>query len=333
MKVINLSESRPPLYPTTIDRRQALYLVIPLSTVNNPSKYFHITKEVDCEMGFAEFRALYDKKEPIAAITAYDYPTGLIAEKGGAEWILVGDSLAVTCLGYDSTSHVTLDEMIHHCKAVRRAVKKAILVGDLPMGSFEVSPEQALQSSIRLVKEGRADCVKLEGGAEMAPHVRKITQSGIAVSGHIGMMLQRAASLGGLRTYGSTVDEAETVLKDALALQEAGAFCVVLELVPEPIAKIITETLHIPTVGIGSGVGCSVQVLLQTDVTGLGVPAFGDYSKKYGNLMDQGISAIQQFKTEVQQRKFPNRSNTQIPDAPKDVVDKFRQVAASYQRK
>ncbi|KAF4476796.1 3-methyl-2-oxobutanoate hydroxymethyltransferase [Colletotrichum fructicola Nara gc5] len=216
----------------------------------------------------ATLRNLHKKREPITVMTAHDFPSAHVADHAGMEIILVGDSLAMVALGMEDTSEVLVEEMLLHCRSVARATKSAFTVGDLPMGSYEIAPEQALETAIRFIKEGRVQGVKLEGGKEMAPTIRKITTAGIPVLAHVGLTPQRQNALGGFRVQGKTSDGAMKVLEDALAVQEAGAFAVVLEAVPAEVAALVTEKLAIPTIGIGAGNGCSGQVLVQVDMTG-----------------------------------------------------------------
>jgi len=210
------------------------------------------------------------------------------------------------------TNQLTLDAMLHHCRAVARAVKAAFLVGDLPMGSYEVSPEQAIQSSIRLIQEGRVHAVKLEGGSELAPTAKRLTSLGISVLGHIGLTPQRASSLGGFRVQGKTLSSAQKLLSDALALQEAGCFGIVLEAVPAEIAEIVTEELDIPTIGIGAGGGTSGQVLVQVDMLGhypegRFMPKF---VKRYANLFEHAKSGMEEYMKEVRRGEYPKKEHT-----------------------
>lgn len=240
-------------------------------------------------------------------LTAHDFPSAHAADHAGMDTILVGDSLAMVALGMDDTSAVTLDEMIMHCRSVMRAASSAFVVGDLPMGSYEVSPQQGVESAIRLVKEGRVHAVKLEGGAMMAPTVETIVRAGIPVLAHVGLTPQRQNALGGFRVQGKSVASALAILNDALAVQEAGAFGVVLEAIPAPVAEMVTKRLTIPTIGIGAGAGCSGQVLVQTDMvgnfpTGRYLPKF---VKKYGDVWGEVTKAIENYRDEVKARSYP----------------------------
>ncbi len=202
-------------------------------------------------------------------LTSYDYPWALLVDQGGIDIILVGDSLGMVVLGYPDTVSVTMDEMIHHTKAVTRVVKHALVVGDMPFGSYNVSTEKAIENANRFMKEGRADCVKLEGGRTMASVVGAIVNAGIPVQGHIGLTPQTASALGGFKVQGKDADAARALIDDAKALEDAGCFSLVLEAIPSPIAKMVTEAVSIPTIGIGAGADCDGQVLVIHDMVGL----------------------------------------------------------------
>ncbi|KAG9237028.1 ketopantoate hydroxymethyltransferase-domain-containing protein [Amylocarpus encephaloides] len=257
-------------------------------------------------------RATYKKGEPITVLTAHDFPSGHVADAAGMEIVLVGDSLAMVAMGMDDTSEVLLEEMLLHCRSVARAAKSSFLVGDLPMGCYEIAPEQALESAIRVIKEGRVHSVKLEGGIEMAPSIKKITSAGIPVLGHVGLTPQRQNSLGGFRVQGKTAASAMRVLKDALAVQEAGAFAMVMEAVPAEIAALITRKLSVPTIGIGAGSGCSGQVLVQIDMTGNFPPGrfIPKFVKKYGDVWSESLRAIESYKDETKSRAYPAPEHT-----------------------
>ncbi|KAL1954188.1 hypothetical protein VTO42DRAFT_1544 [Malbranchea cinnamomea] len=269
-------------------------------------------------------QTLYKKGEPITMLTAHDFPSGLAAEAAGMDMVLVGDSLAMVALGMSDTSEVLLEEMILHCRSVARAATHALTVGDMPMGSYEISPEQGVETAIRIIKEGRVQSVKLEGGAEMAPTIRRITQAGIPVVAHVGLTPQRQHVLGGFRVQGKSTADAVRILKDALAVQEAGAFMVVLEAMPAEIASIITKKLRIPTIGIGAGNGCSGQVLVQVDMLGYYPPgrSIPKFVKKYGDLWGESLRAIEQYKSEVKSRTYPSEEYTY--PAQKEQIEEFR---------
>jgi 3-methyl-2-oxobutanoate hydroxymethyltransferase len=233
------------------------------------------------------------------------------------DMVLVGDSLAMVSLGMPDTSEVTLDEMIMCARAVSRAVNRSFTVGDLPMGSYEISPEQALASAIRMVKQGRMQSVKLEGGAEMAPQIKKITTAGISVCAHIGLTPQRQHALGGFRVQGNTLDKAMALYNDAKAVQDAGAFMVVLECVPSDIAEEVTSALSIPTIGIGAGNKTSGQVLVQIDMLDIRPPDsfMPKFVKRYGSIWDASVAAIKQYKDEVSDRSYPTAPYVYKSDA------------------
>ncbi|KAI9869266.1 MAG: hypothetical protein M1813_000054 [Trichoglossum hirsutum] len=257
-------------------------------------------------------RSLHKAGDPIAMVTAHDFPSAHVADAAGMDIILVGDSLAMVALGMEDTSEVVLDDMILHCRAVARATKGAFTVGDLPMGSYEVSSEQAVTSAIRLVKEGRVQGVKLEGGQEIAPTIARITAAGIPVLGHVGLTPQKQNSLGGFRVQGKTAESALKVFKDAIAVQEAGCFATVLEAVPAEISSVITKRLKIPTIGIGAGNGCSGQVLVQVDMTGNFPPGrfLPRFVKKYGDVWSESMKAIEKYREEVKSRAYPSPEHT-----------------------
>jgi 3-methyl-2-oxobutanoate hydroxymethyltransferase len=293
----------------------------------------------------ANLRSLHRKGEPITVMTAHDFPSALVADQAGMDMILVGDSLAMVALGMEDTSEVLLEEMLLHCRSVTRATKAAftvcpslsprpgqtrkawltsyLKVGDLPMGTYEIAPEQALATAIRFVKEGRVQSIKLEGGKEMAPTVRKITTAGIPVLGHVGLTPQRQNALGGFRVQGKTCNGALRVLEDALAIQEAGAYALVLEAVPAEVAALITEKLSIPTIGIGAGAGCSGQVLVQIDMTGNFPPGrfLPKFVKQYGDVWGEARRAIESYRDEVKVRQYPAPEHTY--PIPKEELDKF----------
>ncbi|KAI0187518.1 ketopantoate hydroxymethyltransferase-domain-containing protein [Xylaria flabelliformis] len=257
-------------------------------------------------------RSMYKKNDPIAMMTAHDFPSAHVADAAGMDMILVGDSLAMVALGMEDTNEVTVDDMLLHCKSVARATKAAFTVGDLPMGSYEISPEQALATAIRFVKEGRVQGIKLEGGREMAPTIKKIVEAGIPVLAHVGLTPQRQNALGGFRVQGKTSKGAIGVLEDALAVQEAGCFAMVIEAVPAEIASVITQKLSVPTIGIGAGNGCSGQVLVQVDMSGYFPPGrtIPKFVKQYGNVWRESLQAIESYRKEVKSRQYPASEHT-----------------------
>eukprot|EP00938_MAST-03A_sp_MAST-3A-sp1_P004865 g4865.t1 len=247
----------------------------------------------------------------ISMVTAYNYPQALHLDLAGIDICLVGDSLAMVELGHETTQQVTVEEMLHHTRAVARGAQHPLIVGDMPMGSYEVSPEQALETAYRFVKEGNADCVKLEGGKERSDVIRKIVSGGVAVMAHIGLTPQSISVLGGFRAQGRTAVKARALLDDALSLQDAGAFAVVIECVPPVVAEVITEALEIPTIGIGSGPHTSGQVLVFHDMLGMCVhPHFSTFTPKfckhYANLGAEISQGLEQYKREVETGTFPS---------------------------
>ena len=249
---------------------------------------------------------------PITCVTAYDYPAALALEEAGVDVCLVGDSLGMVVLGYESTLPVTLEEMIHHAKAVKRGLKRALLVVDLPFMSYQASPQQALLSAGRLLKEAGAEAVKLEGGTEVAATVRALRDAGIAVMGHIGLTPQSVHALGGYKVQGRDKATAAKLLKDAKALQAAGAFSVVLESVPGPLARRISRSLRIPSIGIGAGVGCDGQVQVWHDLQGALPGRRPRHAKAYGSQFTDQVAALKRYSAEVRQRTFPSKDETPL---------------------
>ena len=253
-------------------------------------------------------REAKERGERITMLTAYDAPTAQIFDQVGTDVLLVGDSLGDNFYGHTSTLPVTLDDMIHHTRAVTGAVRRALVVADLPFGTYEASPQIAHASAVRLMKEAGAHAVKFEGGRRVADHVRLLTSSGIPVMGHLGFTPQSENVLGGKRVQGRGQD-AERLSEDALALQEAGAFAVVLEMVPAPLAERVTEILAIPTIGIGAGPSCDGQVLVWPDMAGLSdwSPRF---AKQFGQLRAALLEAARAFNDEVRTGAFPTRAHS-----------------------
>ncbi|KAJ3259991.1 hypothetical protein HK103_001501 [Boothiomyces macroporosus] len=271
-------------------------------------------------------RKLYKDNTPITVMTAYDYPSGMFCEKSNMDMTLVGDSLAMVALGYPSTNPITLDEMIHHSKAVARGSKAPFLVGDMPFGTYESNINDAVNNSIKFMKEGNVEAVKLEGGVEMFDTVSKITSVGVPVLGHIGLTPQRAAALGGFKAQGRT---AIKLLEDAKALEEAGCFAIVLECVPETVATFITQQIGIPTIGIGAGNQCSGQVLVQLDILGVYDKLSPKFSKVYANVGNDITNALKTFGQEVRDRSFP-KSGDHTFKMQKGEDEEFLKWAAEY---
>lgn len=258
------------------------------------------------KMTIQKLKNMKVKKEKISMTTAYDYPTAYFVDKAGIEIILVGDSLAMTIMGLDSTVPVTIEQMIHHTKAVVKGAPTPLIVGDLPFGSYNVSKEQAIINSNRLMKEGGCDVVKLEGGEEVAHIVKAIVGSGTPVMGHIGLTPQTVSKLGGFKVQGKSVKAAKKILDDARVLEEAGAFALILECIPENIGKLVTDKVSIPTIGIGGGRFCDGQVLVFHDMLGLFEKFVPKFVKKYAELGIEIVEGLEKFKNEVKDGSFPS---------------------------
>ena len=256
------------------------------------------------------FRQKKDRGEPITMLTAYDYPTALAMDKAGVDSILVGDSLAMVVLGYENTLPVTMEEMLHHSRAVARGAKSALLIGDMPFMSYQVSVEEATRNAGRFLQQGGMDAVKLEGGRERADAVRSITRAGIPVMGHIGLTPQSVNQLGGFRAQGKTAIAAKRLVEDALILEEAGCFSVVLESVPARLAELISKKISIPTIGIGAGVGCDGQVLVTHDLLGLFDRFTPKFVKKYANFHQEMQKAFSDYIDDVETKRFPAAEHT-----------------------
>jgi 3-methyl-2-oxobutanoate hydroxymethyltransferase len=256
------------------------------------------------------FRQKKERGEPISMLTAYDYPSAMIMDQAGVDAILVGDSLAMVVLGYDTTLPVTMEEMLHHCRAVARGAKLALLVGDMPFMSYQVSVEEAVRNAGKFLQYGGMDAVKLEGGRERVPAIRAITEAGIPVMGHLGLTPQSIHQLGGFRPQGRNAMAARRLLEDALLLEEAGCFSLVLESVPARLAAHISKSLSIPTIGIGAGAGCNGQVLVSHDVLGLFDRFTPKFVKKYANLNAEMQRAFTDYIDDVQRGTFPAPEHT-----------------------
>lgn len=267
----------------------------PVSTSVNPRK----------KVTTLALRQKKERGEPIVMLTAYDYPTAMAEDQAGVDVILVGDSLGMVVLGYENTLPVTMEEMLHHCRAVSRGAKSALLVGDMPFMSYQVSAEEALRNAGRFLQQGGMDTVKLEGGRERLDAVRAIVGAGIPVMGHLGLTPQSVHQLGGFRPQGRTASAAKRLLEDALLLEEAGCFSLVLESVPARLAELVSKRLSIPTIGIGAGIGCDGQVLVTHDLLGLFDRFTPKFVKKYANFHAEMQRAFSEFKAEVETRQFP----------------------------
>ena len=256
------------------------------------------------------FRQKKERGEPITMLTAYDYPTAMAIDKAGIDSILVGDSLAMVVLGYENTLPVTMDEMLHHARAVARGAKSALLVGDMPFMSYQVSAEDALRNAGRFLQQAGMDAVKLEGGRERADAVRLIVGAGIPVMGHLGLTPQSVHQLGGFRAQGKTASAAKRLLEDAKILEDAGTFSIVLESVPARLAEYISRNISIPTIGIGAGVGCDGQVLVTHDLLGLFDRFTPKFVKKYANIHETMDKAFSEYIDDVETKRFPAVEHT-----------------------
>ncbi len=257
------------------------------------------------KMTLARLRQKKMNGEKITMLTAYDYSAATLVDQAGIDTILIGDSLGNVMLGYDSTVPVTMDEMLHHCRAVSRAVKSGFIICDMPFMSYQVSIEKAVENAGRFLKEGNCDSVKLEGGSEMAPTVNAIVKAGIPVCGHLGLTPQTATMLGGYKVQGKDAASARKILHAAKDLEEAGAFMIVFECIPDSLAARITDELNIPTIGIGAGPACDGQVLVYHDLLGLYERFTPKFVKQYLKLAPMIKDAIKQYKTDVETGKFP----------------------------
>jgi 3-methyl-2-oxobutanoate hydroxymethyltransferase len=267
----------------------------PVSTSVNPRK----------KVTTLALRQKKERGEPIVMLTAYDYPTAMVEDQAGVDVVLVGDSLGMVVLGYENTLPVTMEEMLHHCRAVSRGAKSALLVGDMPFMSYQVSAEEALRNAGRFLQQGGMDTVKLEGGRDRIDAVHAIVGAGIPVMGHLGLTPQSVHQLGGFRPQGRTASAAKRLLEDALLLEEAGCFSLVLESVPARLAELVSKRLSIPTIGIGAGVGCDGQVLVTHDLLGLFDRFTPKFVKKYANFHAEMQRAFSEFKADVESKQFP----------------------------
>ncbi|HXF98805.1 MAG TPA: 3-methyl-2-oxobutanoate hydroxymethyltransferase [Gaiellaceae bacterium] len=279
------------------------------------------------KLPLTELAEMKARGQPIVMVTAYDAPGGRLADEAGADLLLVGDSAAMTVLGHESTVPATMEEMLVLTRAVTRGARRPLVVADMPFGSFQVSDEDALRNAIRFVKEAGADAVKLEGAGPTLSRVRAIVGAGVPVMGHLGLTPQSATMLGGFKAQGRSAEKALRLLEDAHALEEAGCFSLVLEAVPAPVARRITEELAIPTIGIGAGVHCDGQVLVWHDLLGLyqGRPA--RFVKRYADLGDAIRRALAAYADDVRARRFPEERHTYA--MPEDELEAFERAASA----
>lgn len=266
-----------------------------------------------------KLQGMKDNGEKISMTTAYDYPTACLVEKSGIEIILVGDSLMMTVLGDDSTVSCTMEQMLHHIRPVVLGAPSPLIVGDMPFGSYNVSAQQAVSNATRLMKEGRCDTIKLEGGREMAATVKAIVDAGIPVMGHIGLTPQTISKLGGFKVQGKGEEAARGLLEDALALEEAGVWGMVVECVPEEVGRLIAEKVKVPVIGIGGGRHTDGQVLVFHDMMGLFEKFLPKFVKQYRQLGSEIVDALNQFKDEVKSGAFPEEAHTFGGVAPEEL--------------
>jgi len=251
-----------------------------------------------------------EEGEKITMLTAFDYATGKIADEAGIDVLLVGDSLGMVILGREHTVSVTMEEVLHHCEGVARGARHPLLVGDMPFMSYQVDVKEAIRNAGRFLKEGSMDVVKIEGGREMADTVKAIVNAGVPVMGHIGLTPQHISKLGGYRIQGKDVASARALIDDGLALEDAGLFCLSLEAVPAPVARLITERVQIPTIGIGSGPHCDGQTLLIYDLVGLFDRFVPKYVKQYAKIGPLMLEAVKTYRQEVMEGVFPDADHS-----------------------
>ncbi len=267
-----------------------------------------------------DIRARKKAGSPLAMVTAYDFTMARLVDEAGVDIILVGDSLGMVVQGLATTLPVTIDEMTYHGRAVLRAAPRAHVAGDMPFMSYQVSAAQAVESAGKLVKDGGYESVKLEGGVEVADHVRAIVRAGIPVMGHVGLQPQSVHALGGFKVQGRGTQAAAKIVNDARALEDAGAYCVVLEAIPADVAEDVTAAVGVPTIGIGAGAGCDGQVLVCTDLLGMSRGHAPKFAKRYAELGDAVVEAVRRYVGEVQSGAFPGEEHTYRGAEPAKVV-------------
>lgn len=262
------------------------------------------------------------KGDKITMLTAYDYSTAKLMDNAGINGILIGDSLGMTMLGYEDTLSVTMEDMIHHTACVARGAKNALVVADMPFMSYQVSVEEAVRNAGRLMKEGRAQAVKLEGGASVCKQIKAITEASIPVMAHLGLTPQSVNAFGGFKVQGKSLEAARTLIEDAKRVEEAGAFSVVLECVPAALAKIITETISIPTIGIGAGAGCDGQILVYQDMLGMYSDFTPKFVKKFANVGQVMTQAFADYIKETKEGTFPTVEQSFKSD--EEIIEKLK---------
>jgi len=270
----------------------------------------------------ADFSKMKSHNQRIVMVTSYDYPTSIIADEVGVDSILVGDSYGMVVLGHDTTIPVTIEELLPVCQAVKRGASHSLLIGDMPFLSFQISEEDAIRNAGRFIKEGRMEAVKIEGGREMAHMAKAVSNAGIPVLGHIGITPQTATLHGGYRIQGKNADSGEQLVEDAKSLEEAGVFGIVLEMITEEVARMITKTISVPTIGIGSGRFCDGQVLVLHDILGLYPRFVPKFAKRYTDLASTIKGAVTEYASEVRRGAFPEEKNVfKMDDAERDKLD------------
>jgi 3-methyl-2-oxobutanoate hydroxymethyltransferase len=262
------------------------------------------------KVSLADFMHMKRQGQKIAAVTAYDAPSGRLADLAGIDCVLVGDSAAMTMFGRESTVSITMDEMVMLTRAVVRGVRRALVIADMPFGSYQVSDAVAVENAIRFVRDAGADAVKLEGAGSSAARAAAILDAGIPVVGHLGLTPQSATLLGGYKAQGRTADQAECLRQHAITLERAGCFAIVLEAVPEPVARRITEAIHVPTIGIGAGASCDGQILVWHDLLGLSHGHVARFVKQYAMLGDEILAALEHYVADVRTARFPEHRHT-----------------------
>ncbi|HEY8363294.1 MAG TPA: 3-methyl-2-oxobutanoate hydroxymethyltransferase [Tissierellaceae bacterium] len=273
-----------------------------------------------------DFHEMKKKGEKVAWVTAYDYPTASFAEQAGIDMILVGDSLGMVVLGYSGTVPVTMDECIILCKAVRRGAPNTFVIGDMPFGSYQVSDEEAVRNAIRFIKEADMDAIKLEGGRRVVSRIKAIADAGIVVFGHIGLTPQSSGQLGGFKAQGRTVESARELIKDAIAVEEAGAQALLLEAVPPEVAEFIAKKLTIPVYSIGAGLPCDGQLLICGDMLGQFQAFTPKFVKKYANVAEVVINAFKEYVDDVKSERFPEDQHVyHIKDSKEDFEKLFKE--------
>jgi 3-methyl-2-oxobutanoate hydroxymethyltransferase len=281
------------------------------------------------KLPLTELAELKRRGQKLVMVTAYDFPSGRIADEAGVELVLVGDSAGMVVFGNESTVPVTMDELVMLTRAVTRAAKRPLVIADMPFGSFQVSDDAAVANAVRFVKEADADAVKVEGAGPTLSRVRAIVGAGVPVMGHVGLTPQSATMLGGFKAQGRTAEKAERLHEDALALEAAGCFAIVLEAVPAPIAARVTEALSVPTIGIGAGGDCDGQVLVWHDLLGLYEGKAPRFVKRYADLAAEARRALETYAEDVRERRFPEEQHTYtIPD---EELESFESWLAAHE--